>query len=152
MSKTIPPEIRRKIIKFDPFDGHGLSITAFCEQLKISRRTFYNIRARYDEEAGGALHPHSSAPITPARTYDEHVTTALLVIRKRLKGQGWDYGPISIRFEGSASGELTDPVPSVSTIARLLRAAGVTRIKPEETPQDHPRSFPAWSSHAHVAN
>ena len=152
MSKAIPPAIRRKIIEFDPFDGHGLSITAFCEQLKISRRTFYNIRARYDEEAGGALHPHSSAPITPARTYDEHVTTALLAIRKRLKGQGWDYGPISIRFEGIASGELTDPVPSVSTIARLLRAAGVTRIKPEETPHDHPCPFPAWSSHAHVAH
>ena len=134
MSKAIPPAIRRKIIKFDPFDGHGLSITAFCEQLKISRRTFYNIRARYDEEAGGALHPHSSAPITPARTYDEHVTTALLAIRKRLKGQGWDYGPISIRFEGIASGELTDPVPSVSTIARLLRAAGAVESNPKKRP------------------
>ncbi|MCT1443119.1 hypothetical protein M3G05_10490 [Corynebacterium glucuronolyticum] len=92
--------------------------------MKISRRTFYNIRARYGEEAGGALDPHSSAPIIPARTYDEHVTTALLAIPKRLKNQGWDYGPISIRFDGFASGELTDPVPSVSTIARLLRAAG----------------------------
>ena len=71
MSEAIPPAIRRRIIEFDPFDGHGLSITAFCEQLKISRRTlFYNIRARYDEEAGGALHPHSIAPITPARTYE----------------------------------------------------------------------------------
>ncbi|MDK6566905.1 helix-turn-helix domain-containing protein, partial [Corynebacterium pyruviciproducens] len=98
---------QQPLFRIDPFDGHGLSITAFCEQLKISRRTFYNIRARYDEEAGGALHPHSSAPITPARTYDEHVTTALPAIRKRLKGQGWDYGPISIRFEGIASGELT---------------------------------------------
>ncbi|MHA6527230.1 hypothetical protein ACX3T8_05930 [Corynebacterium pyruviciproducens] len=38
MSKAIPPAIRRKIIEFDPFDGHGLSITAFrrkqCHDLK----------------------------------------------------------------------------------------------------------------------
>jgi len=66
-------------------------------------------------------HPHSSAPITPARTYDEHVTTALLAIRKRLKGQGWDYGHISIRFEGIASGELTDPV---LPYPRLLACCG----------------------------
>ncbi|SMB81660.1 hypothetical protein [Corynebacterium glucuronolyticum] len=63
------------------------------------------------------------------------MTTALLAIRKRLKGQGWDYGPISIRFEGIASGELTDPVPSVSTIARLLRATGAVESNPKKRPK-----------------
>ncbi|MFW8625157.1 transposase, partial [Corynebacterium glutamicum] len=103
--------------------------------LKISRRSFYNIRNRYQQDASAALHPRSSAPITARRTYDESITSILLAIRARLKAQGWEYGPISIRFEGIATGELTAPIPSVSTIACLLRAAGAVESNLKKRPK-----------------
>lgn len=135
MPKPLPPETRRKIIDFDPFAPNSPSIEEFCSRLKISRRSFYNIRNRYQQDANAALHPRSSAPITARRTYDESITSTLLSIRARLKAQGWEYGPISIRFEGISTGELTAPIPSVSTIARLLRAAGAVESNPKKRPK-----------------
>lgn len=135
MPKPIPPEIRHKIIEFDPFASSSPSIEEFCRSLKISRRSFYNIRERYQQESLAALHPHSSAPVNAHRLFDESTTRVLLAIREDLKKEGWDYGPRSIHFEGITNGKLCAPVPSVSTIARLLRAAGAVEKNPKKRPK-----------------
>lgn len=110
-------------------------MTAFCKSLKISRRSFYTIRARYMEESQGALHPRSSAPHTTQRVYDETVTRVLLAARADLKADGWDYGPLSIQFEVAVKDLLEPPIPSVSAIARLLRAAGAVEANPNKRPK-----------------
>ncbi|ARV65870.1 molybdopterin-dependent oxidoreductase [Corynebacterium glutamicum] len=79
--KPLPPETRCKIIDFDLFAPNSPSIEEFCSRLKISRRSFYNIRNRYQQDASAALHPRSSAQITSRRTYDESITSILLAIR-----------------------------------------------------------------------
>lgn len=135
MPRPLTPETRRQIIEFDPTAPGAPSIQEFCLRLKISRRSFYNIRDRYSQESEAALHPHSSAPKTPHRTYDPTLTATLLSIRARLKKAGWDYGPISIYYEGTTAGELQPPVPSVSTIARMLRAAGAVESNPKKRPK-----------------
>ncbi|QYO74901.1 hypothetical protein cgisf_3267 [Corynebacterium glutamicum] len=78
--KPLPPETRCKIIDFDLFAPNSPSIEEFCSRLKISRRSFYNIRNRYQQDASAALHPRSSAQITSRRTYDESITSILLAI------------------------------------------------------------------------
>ena len=135
MPRPLTPETRRQIIEFDPTAPGAPSIQEFCLRLKISRRSFYNIRDRYSQESEASLHPHSSAPKTPHRTYDPTLTATLLSIRARLKKAGWDYGPISIYYEGTTAGELQPPVPSVSTIARMLRAAGAVESNPKKRPK-----------------
>lgn len=71
MPKSLSPAVRSKIIDFDPVAAASISITSFCDSLRISVRSFYNIRTRYDQESTDALHPHLSAPLKPRRVYDD---------------------------------------------------------------------------------
>src|SRR5699024_10439398 len=87
------------------------------------------------EESQAALHPRSSAPHTTQRIYDESITRVLLATRSDLKSRGWDYGPMSIRFEIAIEELVVPPIPSVSTIARLLRAAGAVEANPKKRPK-----------------
>ncbi|OAV62447.1 helix-turn-helix domain-containing protein [Enteractinococcus helveticum] len=135
MVTPLSPAVRRKIIAFDPADPDAVTVSEFCKTLKISRRSFYTIRTRYAEESQAALHPRSSAPHTTQRVYDESVTRVLLAARADLKSRGWDYGPMSIRFEIAIEQLLDPPIPSVSTIARLLRAAGAVEANPKKRPK-----------------
>lgn len=135
MVTPLSPAIRRKIIAFDPADPAAVTVSDFCKTLKISRRSFYTIRSRYAEESQAALHPRSSAPHTTQRIYDESITRVLLATRSDLKSRGWDYGPMSIRFEIAIEELVVPPIPSVSTIARLLRAAGAVDANPKKRPK-----------------
>lgn len=135
MVTPLSPAVRRKIIAFDPADPDAVTVSEFCKTLKISRRSFYTIRSRYAEESQAALHPRSSAPHTTQRIYDESITRVLLAARADLKSRGWDYGPMSIRFEIAIEELLVPPIPSVSTIARLLRAAGAVEANPKKRPK-----------------
>lgn len=135
MVTPLSPAVRRKIIAFDPADPDAMTVSEFCRSLKISRRSFYTIRTRYAEEAQAALHPRSSAPHTTQRVYDETVTRVLLAARADLKSRGWDYGPMSIRYEIIIEELLAPPIPTVATIARLLRAARAVEANPKKRPK-----------------
>lgn len=135
MVTPLSPAVRRKIIAFDPSDPAAVTVSEFCKTLKISRRSFYTIRQRYAEESKAALPPRSSAPHTTRRVYDESVTRVLLAARADLTSRGWDYGPMSIRFEIAIEQLLDPPIPSVSTSARLLRAAGEAETNPKKRPK-----------------
>jgi len=69
------------------------------------------IRQQYAEESQAALHPRSSASHTTQRVYDESVTRVLLAARADLKSRGWDYGPMSVRFEIAIEEHLEPPIP-----------------------------------------
>lgn len=135
MVTPLSPAVRRKIVAVDPAAPEAVTVSAFCMSLKISRRSFYTIRDRYAEESQAALHPRSSAPHRTQRVHDESVTRVLLAARADLKSRGWDYGPMSIRFEITVEELLEPPIPSVSTIARLLRAAGAVETNPKKRPK-----------------
>lgn len=135
MVTPLSQAVRQKIITFDPANPDAVKVSEFCTSLKISRRSFYTIRQRYAEESRAALHPRSSAPHRTQRVYDDSVTRVLLAARADLKSRGWDYGPMSIRFEIAVEHLVEPPIPSVSTIARLLRAAGAVEANPKKRPK-----------------
>lgn len=60
----------------------------------------------------------------------------MLGVRQHLKGKGWDAGPRSIWHFGVDEALFTGPIPSVSTISRVLAEAGVV----EKNPRKRPRS------------
>jgi transposase InsO family protein len=88
-------------------------------------------------KAGGypALEPRSKAPKrVPHRTAAE-IEEAIVRLRKELSDQGLDAGAETIRYHlGRGAG----PVPSVSTIWRILRRRGFV------TPQPHKRPRSSW--------
>lgn len=136
MTNALPPRTRAAIINYDPFQPHSLSVAEFCRSLKVSRGVFYKIRGRAAGESTAALHPRSRAPRQPARRYGPEVVNELVRIRKRLKTDGWDYGPRSVHYEAALQDIFPgDRIPSVATIARLLSSVGQVDPAPRKRPK-----------------
>lgn len=135
MARSLSPALRRRIIDFDPAAPTSVSITDFCAANNISRKTYYTIKDRYTQEGHAALYPHSSAPHNPATYYGHKTRLLVLTIRDRLANQGWDNGPQSIYYDMLDDPDITPPIPSPATIARILRAAGVVDNNPRKRPR-----------------
>lgn len=59
----------------------------------------------------------------------------VLAMRERLGQFGWDNGPRSIWYALIDQPNVVQPIPSVSTIARILAAAGVVAKNPRKRPR-----------------
>lgn len=131
------PATRRRIIEHNPDDPTQPSITALCEQLKISRGTYYNIKRRHQEDPDAALHPKSSAPHNPKTRYTKAlIIPALLKVRNELKDNGWNYGPQSVFYQARYDGALPDnQLPSPTTIGRWFTELGITERNPKKRPK-----------------
>lgn len=135
MSKSLTPAVRRQIIAFNPAEPGAPSVAQFCRELGVSRPSFYKVRERFATEGNAASNRRSRAPKEPAHRYDEDTAEVVLGVRKRLAGNGWDAGPISIWHACVDEGLFTSSIPSVSTIARILAAAGVVDANPRKRPR-----------------
>lgn len=135
MSKSLTPAVRRRIVAFDPSAPDSVSVSEFCRSLGISRPSFYAIRRRFRAESNAALNPRSRAPKRPARRYTKTTERVVLDIRRWLKSKGWDAGPKSVWHTGVDDALFAGGVPSVSTIARILAAAGVVDANPRKRPR-----------------
>ncbi|MGO1694084.1 MAG: integrase core domain-containing protein [Arthrobacter sp.] len=136
MTNVLSPSTRAAIINYDPAQPHSLTVSDFCKSLKVSRSVFYKIRGRAATESTAALHPQSRAPKQPARRYGTAVVNELVRIRKQLKSDGWDYGPLTIYYEATIQDAFPGgKVPSVATIARLLASVGHVERSPRKRPK-----------------
>jgi hypothetical protein len=135
MSKSLSPSVRRQIIAYDPSNPEAPSVSEFCRSIGISRPSFYSIRSRFQGEGKKALNPRSRAPKNPKRTYTQDTADVVLRLRKNLEKNGWDAGPKSVWHKGVDDAEFTGPVPSVSTIARILADVGVVKANPRKRPR-----------------
>jgi len=117
-----------------------LNVAEFCRQHGISTWFFYDLRRRV--AAGGleALEPRSRAPHRVANRIGEEVEDAIVALRKELVEEGLDAGPGTIAFHLQAGG---GPVPSESTIWRVLVRRGFVVPDPTKAPQRSFRSFAA---------
>ena len=112
----------------------------FCEEQQISRKTFYAIRARVRSEgAAAALEPRSRRPKTSPTKLSDEVKKQALGVRAALESSGLDHGPISVHDKMRAMG--LDPVPSIASLARIFREAGVARLEPKKKPRSAWRRF-----------
>lgn len=140
MSRVEPvdPRVRLTIVRW-PVDAPRGAVTTFCVEQGISRKTFYEIRKRAETDGmSAALAPRSRRPGTsPARIGDE-VKEHALGVRDALERSGLDYGPISVHDRMLALGMLA---PSVASLARIFRDAGVARVEPRKKPRAAFRRF-----------
>ncbi|MFI5627772.1 integrase core domain-containing protein [Nocardioides sp. NPDC051685] len=115
-------------------------MTSFCEEHQISRKTFYAIRARVRADGpAAALEPRSRRPRTSPTRLGDEVKRQALGVRAALESSGMDHGPISVHDKMHTMG--LDPVPSVASLARIFRAAGVARLEPKKKPRSAWRRF-----------
>ncbi|GAB3778285.1 integrase core domain-containing protein [Nocardioides ungokensis] len=115
-------------------------MTTFCAGHEISRKTFYAIRARTRTDgAAAALEPRSRRPRSSPTKITDEVKEQALTVRAALESSGLDHGPISVHDKMRAMG--LDPVPSVASLARIFREAGVARLEPKKRPRSAWRRF-----------
>jgi transposase InsO family protein len=108
------------------------SVTAAAAAYGMSRQHLQRLLRRYREGGLEALDPRSRRPLTsPQRTPDE-VRARIVALRTELTARGLDAGPVTIAWHLGREGQ---PVPSVSTIRRILHAAGLVTPEPRKRPR-----------------
>jgi transposase InsO family protein len=109
-----------------------LTVTAAAATYGISRQHLQRLLRRYRDGGLDGLEPRSRRPLTsPGRTPDE-VRARIVALRTGLTDQGLDAGPVTIAWHLGREGR---PVPSTSTIQRILRAAGLVVPEPRKRPR-----------------
>jgi putative transposase len=139
VSEPIDPRVRLAISQWPDGAPRG-AVSTFCAEHGISRQSFYKLRER--TKAGGpaaVLEPRSRRPrSSPSKLADE-VAAQAVGVRAALEASGLDHGPISVHDKMRAMG--LDPVPSVASLARIFRKAGVARAEPRKKPRSAWRRF-----------
>jgi transposase InsO family protein len=121
--------LRRLIVEVSVDD---LNVTAFCAEHGVSTWFFYDLRRRYASGGVDAIEPRSRAPKRVANRTAAEVEELIVTTRKRLEDVGLDAGPVSIADRLHDDG--VEPVPSASTIWRLLRRRGFIVADPSKAP------------------
>jgi transposase InsO family protein len=116
------------------------AVSTFCVEHGISRKSFYELRKRTRAEGPAAvLEPRSRRPRSSPSKLTEEVKEQALLVRAALESSGLDHGPISVHDKMHAMG--LDPVPSIASLARIFREAGVARLEPKKKPRSAWRRF-----------
>jgi transposase InsO family protein len=117
--------------------GRG-SVTRVCNELGISRDTYYEAKKRFDAEGVTGLLPRSRRPhLSPNQTPVE-VEDAIVRARKELDDEGWANGAQSIAYRLAGQGVA---VPAVSTIHAVLRRRGQIADQPQKRPRSAMKRF-----------
>jgi len=134
----VDPRVRLAICRW-PDDAPRGAVTTFCAEHDISRKTFYVIRARSRTEGpASALEPRSRRPRTSPTRITSEAHQHAISVRIALEQSGLDHGPISV-FERMCQMGLEPP--SVASLARIFRDAGVARLEPRKRPRASYRRF-----------
>jgi len=109
-----------------------LSVTAAAAAYGMSRQHLHRLLRRYRDGDLEALEPRSRRPRSnPGRTPDA-VRARIVALRIELTARGLDAGPVTIAWHLGREGQ---PVPSTSTIRRILHAAGLVTPEPRKRPR-----------------
>ncbi|WP_227515153.1 integrase core domain-containing protein, partial [Acinetobacter sp. Root1280] len=123
-----------------PEDAPRGAVTTFCAEHDISRKTFYDLRKRARVDGPAAvLEPRSRRPRSSPSKVSEEVKAQAIQVRAALDSSGLDHGPISVHDKMRTMG--LAPVPSIASLARIFREAGVARLEPKKKPRSAWRRF-----------
>ncbi len=137
--EPVDPRVRLAIAQW-PADAPRGSVSTFCVEHGISRKTFYAIKKRArDEGQAAALEPRTRRPATSPNRFPDQVKAEAIGVRAALEQSGLDHGPISVHKKMRSLG--MEPVPSVAFLARIFRDAQVARLEPKKKPRASYRRF-----------
>ena len=139
VSEPIDPRVRLAISQW-PVDAPRGSVTTFCAEYGISRKSFYELRKRARVEGPAAvLQPRSRRPRSSPSKLTDELKVQAVAVRAALEASGLDHGPISVHDKMHAMG--LPFVPSTASLARIFREVGVARAEPKKKPRSAWRRF-----------
>jgi transposase InsO family protein len=109
-----------------------LSVTAAAAEYRMSRQHLQRLLKRYRDGGLEALEPRSRRPLTSPRRTPDEVRARIVALRTELATGGLDAGPVTLAWHLGREGR---PVPSSSTIRRILYAAGLVTPEPRKRPR-----------------
>lgn len=110
----------------------GRSVAELAATHGVHRSWIYKLLARYRAGGDEALAPRSRRPHRCAAAVGHEVEEAILRLRKQLNEDGLDAGAATIAWHLERGG---GPVPSVSTIWRVLKRRGFVVPQPHKRPK-----------------
>lgn len=109
-----------------------LTVTKAGQVYGLSRQHIYRLLARYRQGGLEAVDPRSRRPASNPRAVSDEVIVAVVLRRKQLVDDGLDAGPVTLQWHLAHQGL---PVPSTSTIRRILDHHGLVTAQPRKRPK-----------------
>lgn len=122
---------KARVVVLQVTSGH-LSVTKAAAVYGLSRQHIYRLLARYHQGGLDAVDPRSRRPASNPRAVSDEVIAAVVLTRKQLVADGLDAGPVTLQWHLAQQGL---PVPSTSTIRRILGHHGLITAQPRKRPK-----------------
>jgi transposase InsO family protein len=122
---------KARVVVLEVVSGH-LSVTAAAETYGLSRQHIYRLLKRYHDGGLEAVDPRSRRPASNSRAVTDEVIIAVVTLRQQLVIDGLDAGPLTLQWHLEQQGL---PVPSTSTIRRILHHHGLITPQPRKRPK-----------------
>ena len=110
----------------------GLTKAQAAKKFDVSWQWVHTLVTRYENGGLEALEPRSRRPKASSRSTPPPVRERILALRAWLDTQGLDAGPVTIAWHLEHEG-LTPP--AISTIRRIITAAGLVTPEPAKRPR-----------------
>src|SRR2546428_3933296 len=110
----------------------GRSPSQLARDHKLARSWIYTLLARFRKEGYPGLEPRSRRPRSCPQKADRRVEAEVLRLRRELSEAGLDAGPQTLAHHLIG---LIEPVPSVSTVWRILKRHGLITPQPYKRPR-----------------
>lgn len=143
--RVVPVDVRNAIVTWSKDAPRG-AVSKFCREHGISRSQFYEIRGRAEVEGPvAAMLPRPrSKPVQHRQAVSVEVEELAVRIRKELIDDGWDGGPVTVRYKLL---DLGLAAPAASTLARIFTRRGMVTAQPQKRPKTSWRRFEAATAH-----
>src|SRR6201996_7490646 len=122
---------KARVVVLEVVSGH-LSVSAAAQVYGMSRQHIYRLIERYRQGGLEAVDPRSRRPASNPRAVSDEVIAAIVVLRETLTAEGLDAGPITVQWHLARQGL---PMPSTSTIRRILGHHGLITPQPRKRPK-----------------
>jgi transposase InsO family protein len=110
----------------------GMSKADAARKFGVSRRWVYTLVERYETGGLDALEPRSRKPHTSQARTSLEIRDRIIHHRRSLTTNGLDAGPITIAWHLEQEGHTA---PAISTIRRIITAAGLVTPEPAKRPR-----------------
>jgi transposase InsO family protein len=110
----------------------GLTKAEAAKKFDVSWQWVHTLVTRYEDGGLDALEPRSRRPKTSTRSTPPVVRERILALRTWLASEGLDAGPITIAWHLERDGFAP---PAISTIRRIITAAGLVTPEPTKRPR-----------------
>ena len=130
---------KARVVVLEVVSGN-LTITAAARAYGLSRQHVHRLLKRYREGGLEAVEPRSRRPASNPHAVSDEVIIAIVTLREKLVTDGLDAGPLTLQWHLDQAGL---PVPSTSTIRRILHHHGLITPQPRKRPRSSYHRFQA---------